>query len=166
MSIIQFPDRPKLVINPNRIDLDEAYLRMAEVWAMRSKANRLQVGAILVRDGQIISDGYNGMPSGAEGDDDVCEIYNADGTISSKPEVLHAEANAILKCACHGGVGCRGATLYSKIAPCPPCANLAIQAKLARVVFREHYRLPEGIERLMKRGIECVHLPHPESADA
>jgi len=78
-----------IVINKNRIDLDEAYLQMAEIWARRSKANRNQVGALIVKNRQIISDGYNGMPAGAE--DDVCEVYDEHGQLLTKPEVLHAE---------------------------------------------------------------------------
>jgi dCMP deaminase len=157
----------KLTINPNRIEIDEAYLSMAEVWARRSKANRLQVGALIVKNGRIISDGYNGMPSGAEGDDDVCEEYyachdynvDAEPVIRTKQEVLHAEANAILKLAADGnGGGSEGATLYCTYSPCPECAKLIVQAKIARVVYRNHYRLPEGIERLEKRGVKCEQL--------
>lgn len=159
----------KLTINPNRIEIDEAYMQMAEVWARRSKANRLQVGAILVKNGQIISDGYNGMPAGAEGDDDVCEEYGevdpADPTspppIKTKHEVLHAEANALLKLVANGGMGAAGATLYCTYSPCPECAKLITQSKVARVVFRNHYRLPEGVERLEKRGVKCEQLPRP-----
>lgn len=155
----------KLTINPNRIEIDEAYLSMAEVWARRSKANRLQVGALIVKNGRIISDGYNGMPSGAEGEDDVCEehvpypVMPGETTIRTKSEVLHAEANAILKLAADGnGGGSEGATLYCTYSPCPECAKLIVQAKIARVVYRNHYRLPEGIERLEKRGVKCTQL--------
>lgn len=158
----------KLTINPNRIEIDEAYMQMAEVWSKRSKANRLQVGALIVKNGRIISDGYNGMPAGATGDDDVCEEYGdcdpADPTspppIRTKHEVLHAEANAILKLAASGG-GSEGATLYTTYSPCPECAKLIVQAKIARVVYRNHYRLPEGIERLEKRGVPCHQLEKP-----
>lgn len=152
----------KLTVNTNRIEIDEAYLQMAEVWAHRSKANRLQVGALIVKNGRIISDGYNGMPSGASGDDDVCEEYADDGSVRTKHEVLHAEANAILKLAADGsGGGSEGATLYTTYSPCPECAKLIVQAKIARVVFRNHYRLPEGVERLEKRGVKCIQLPTP-----
>lgn len=161
----------KLTINPNRIEIDEAYMQMAEVWSKRSKANRLQVGALIVKNGRIISDGYNGMPAGASGDDDVCEEYampetydGSDGIggppnpiIRTKHEVLHAEANAILKLAAAGG-GSEGATLYTTYSPCPECAKLIVQAKIARVVYRNHYRLPEGVERLEKRGVPCEQL--------
>ncbi len=158
----------KLTVNPNRIEIDEAYMQMAEVWSKRSKANRLQVGALIVKNGRIISDGYNGMPSGAEGDDDVCEEYGeydpGDPTsppvIRTKTETLHAEANAILKLAAAGG-GSEGSTLYTTYSPCPECAKLIVQAKIARVVYRNHYRLPEGVERLEKRGVPCHQLVKP-----
>lgn len=146
-----------LQINPYRIALDEAYLQMAEIWAKRSKAVRLQVGALIVKEGQIISDGYNGMPSGTPEEDEVCEYL--DGTeLRTKPEVLHGEANAFLKVACNGGTGTFGATLYVTHSPCTECAKLIKQAKIARVVYRCHYRLPEGIKLLEKHGIECVQL--------
>lgn len=151
----------KLTINPNRIEIDEAYMQMAEVWSKRSKANRLQVGALIVKNGRIISDGYNGMPAGATGDDDVCEIYDANGNVVTKQEVLHAEANAILKLAVSGG-GSEGATLYTTYSPCPECAKLIVQAKIARVVYRHHYRLPEGVERLENRNIPCHQLTKSE----
>jgi dCMP deaminase len=163
----------QLTINPDRIELDEAYLQMAEVWATRSKANRLQVGAILVKNKRIISDGYNGMPAGCEGEDEVCEEYaddpNYDGRdsigeppdkiVKTKSEVLHAEANCILKLAASDvGGGSEGSTLYVTHSPCPDCSKLIIQAKIKRVVFRKHYRLSEGIKNLEKRGIKCVQL--------
>jgi len=152
----------KLTTNQNRIEIDEAYMQMAEVWSKRSKANRLQVGALIVKNGRIISDGYNGMPAGASGDDDVCEEYATpeDTVPRTKHEVLHAEANAILKLAAQGG-GSEGATLYTTYSPCPECAKLIVQAKIARVVYRNHYRLPEGVERLEKRGVPCFQLVKP-----
>ena len=167
----------KLTINPDRIEIDEAYMEMAEIWAKRSKANRLQVGALIVKNGRIISDGYNGMPAGSSGEDDVCEEYvmpesydgrdgiggPPDPIIRTKHEVLHAEANAILKLAASSnGDGSEGATLYCTYSPCPDCAKLIVQAKIARVVYRNHYRLPEGVDRLEKRGITCVQLPTPQ----
>ena len=165
-------NRPKLQINQNRIELDEAYMQMAEVWAKRSKANRLQVGALLVKDEQIISDGYNGMPSGMYGDDEVCEEYayppgydGQDGIggppdmiVRTKTMVLHAEANAILKIAKNGGKGAEGATLYTTFSPCPECAKLIKQAKIARVVYRNNYRLPEGVQMLEFLGVKCHQL--------
>lgn len=154
----------KLTVNPKRIALDEAYMRMAEIWAQRSKANRLQVGALIVKDKQIISDGYNGMPGGMEGDDEVCEEFVEDTfgqVVKTKQMVLHAEANAILKIAQNGGVGAEGATLYTTYSPCPECAKLIKQAKIERVVFRNHYRLPEGVQMLERMGIRCVQLATP-----
>lgn len=157
----------KLTINPNRIALDEAYMQMAEVWAKRSKANRLQVGGLLVLDGQIISDGYNGMPAGYEGDDEVCEIIDHDPAdpssiiLKTKPQVLHAEANMLLKLVANGGRGAKGSTMYLTDSPCPECAKLIMQAKVARVVYRRKYRLTEGIDLLESRGIICEHLLPP-----
>lgn len=156
--------------NPNRIDLDEAYMQMAEVWARRSKANRKQVGALIVKDKQIISDGYNGMPSGAE--DDVCETYQwpdwydgrdgisgpPDKVLVTKPEVLHAESNALMKISENGGVGAQGGTLYVTMSPCKECAKLIKQSKIRRVVFRELYRDTEGIEFLRKYGVQVDQI--------
>jgi len=155
--------RPKLQINPSRIALDEAYMQMAEVWARRSKANRLQVGALIVKNRQIISDGYNGMPAGVCEHDEVCEYYDDGGNLRTKQMVLHAEANAILKIAANGGRGAEGATLYATYSPCPECAKLIKQALISRVVYRHHYRLPEGIEMLESLGVECYQLPTPEA---
>ena len=160
----------KLTINPDRIDLDEAYMQMAEVWAKRSKANRLQVGALIVKDEQIISDGYNGMPRGMEGDDEVCEFWWVDpdnttpgytGEMKTKPMLLHAESNALMKLAKNGGKGADGATLYTKYSPCPECSKLIKQAKIARVVYRHAYRLSEGVEMLRKLGVEVHQIPGP-----
>jgi dCMP deaminase len=152
-----------ITINPNRIDLDEAYMQMAEVWAKRSKANRKQVGALIVKDKQIISDGYNGMPAGDE--DDTCEHWAINindptltPTLKTKPEVLHAESNALAKIAENGGVGAQGATLYVTMSPCKECAKLIKQAKIKRVVFREQYRDTEGIAFLLKRGVKVDQL--------
>lgn len=167
----------ELTINPNRIELDEAYMQMAEIWAKRSKANRSQVGALIVKDKQIISDGYNGMPSGV--DDDVCEVISwlprdLEGLVpddaypfewegrryklDTKPEVLHAESNALLKISENGGIGAQGATLYTTLSPCPECAKLIKQAKITRVVYRHQYRLLNGIQLLEKLGVQVDHL--------
>ena len=160
--------------NPNRIELDEAYLQMAEIWAKRSKANRKQVGALIVKDKQVISDGYNGMPSGAQ--DDVCEFdgrqdeysYRAQwGTrrpplkltdLITKPEVLHAESNALMKISENGGVGAQGATMYVTLSPCKECAKLIKQAKISRVVYREQYRDDSGIKFLREYGVKVDKL--------
>jgi len=160
-----------ITINPNRIDLDEAYMQMAEIWAKRSKANRLQVGCLIVKDRQIISDGYNGMPSGAK--DDVCEEWHFDGNrdrepgysgeLRTKREVLHAESNALMKISENGGVGAQGATLYTTYSPCFECSKLIRQAKVKRVVFRNVYRDIAGVEFLRSMGIQVDQLgPAPD----
>ncbi|MBQ7222363.1 MAG: dCMP deaminase family protein [Bacteroidales bacterium] len=129
---------------------DESYLEMAELWAKNSYCVRRKVGAILVKDRMIISDGYNGTPSGFE---NVCE-YD-DGT--TKPYVLHAEANAITKVA-KSGNSSDGATLYVTASPCMECAKLIIQAGIKRVVYHDEYRLTDGLELLERAGIEVVKL--------
>jgi len=129
---------------------------MAEIWAKRSKANRKQVGALLVKDKQIISDGYNGMPAGD--DDEVCEYIDESGNLVTRPELMHAESNALMKLAENGGLGAQDATMYLTMSPCLPCAKLMKQAKIKRVVFRERYRETDGIEFLTTRGVEVVQL--------
>ncbi len=128
--------------------LDKRYLRMARIWAENSYCVRRQVGALIVKDKMIISDGYNGTPSGFE---NVCE--DLDG--HTKPYVLHAEANAITKVA-KSANNCDGSTLYVTTAPCLECSKLIIQAGIKRVVYCEEYRLNEGLELLQRIGIECV----------
>lgn len=159
-----------ITINPNRIDLDEAYMQMAEVWAKRSKANRKQVGALIVKEGRIISDGYNGMPAGDP--DDTCEEWvwpdgydGVDGVggppdkvLRTKAEVLHAESNALLKVTAQGGVGAKGATLYVTMSPCKECAKLIKQAGIQRVVYREQYRETSGVDFLRSRGVKVEQL--------
>ena len=125
---------------------DSSYIAMAEVWAHNSYCKRRQVGALLVKDRMIISDGYNGTPSGFE---NVCE--DEDGV--TKPYVLHAEANAITKVA-KSGNSSQDATLYVTASPCLECAKLIIQAGIRRVVYRDEYRLTDGIELLRKAGVE------------
>lgn len=163
----------KLTTNSDRLELDETYLQMAETWAKRSKANRLQVGALIVKDSRIISDGYNGMPSGMKGDDEICEYWehherdsSQPATLRTKPMVLHAEANAILKIAAAGGTGAEGSTLYQTHSPCPECAKLIMQAKIKNVVFRHAYRLTEGIQLLEQLGVKCTQLPRKEEHQA
>ena len=152
-----------LSINPNRIALNEAYMQMAEVWAKRSKANRKQVGALIVKDNQITSDGYNGMPAGEV--DDVCEhLVAVDDNVDvryelrTKPEVLHAESNALTKLSKNGGTGSAGADLYVTMSPCFECSKLIKQAGIKRVFYREKYRDTTGIDFLVKRGVEVIHL--------
>lgn len=135
-------------------DLDLRYLRMARIWSGNSYCERRKVGALIVKDKMIISDGYNGTPSGFE---NVCE--DADGL--TKPYVLHAEANAITKIA-RSGNNSDGATLYVTDSPCIECAKLIIQAGIRRVVFGKQYRLTDGIELLKRAGIETEYLPFEE----
>ena len=129
---------------------DQRYLEMARIWAKNSYCQRRQVGALVVKDGMIISDGYNGTPSGFE---NVCE----DETGVTKPYVLHAEANAITKLA-RSNNNSEGATIYITASPCIECAKLIIQSGITRVVYGEKYRLMDGIELLERAGIEVVYL--------
>ena len=125
---------------------DHSYLEMAEIWAQNSYCKRRKVGALLVKDRMIISDGYNGTPSGFE---NVCEDEND----VTKPYVLHAEANAITKVA-KSGNSSEGATLYVTASPCVECSKLIIQSGIKRVVYRDEYRLTDGIDLLRRAGIE------------
>ena len=138
--------------NAKRALLDRRYLRMALIWAENSYCERRQVGALLVRDGTIISDGFNGTPAGFE---NVCE----DSAGVTKPYVLHAEANAITKIA-RSNNSSEGSTLYVTASPCPECSKLIIQSGIRRVVFHELYRLSDGLELLERAGVECVHIEH------
>ena len=124
---------------------DRSYLQMAEVWAQNSYCKRRKVGALLVKDRTIISDGYNGTPSGFE---NICEDENG----VTKPYVLHAEANAITKVA-KSGNSSEGATLYVTASPCAECAKLIIQSGISRVVYRDAYRLTDGIDLLKRAGV-------------
>lgn len=130
--------------------LDKRYMRMARVWAENSYCERRKVGALLVKNNMIISDGYNGTPSGFE---NVCEDENN----VSKPYVLHAEANAITKVA-RSNNSSEGSTLYVTASPCVECAKLIIQSGIKRVVFGEHYRITDGIDLLEKAGIETCFI--------
>ena len=129
---------------------DHSYLEMAEIWAQNSYCKRRKVGALLVKDRMIISDGYNGTPSGFE---NICE---EDGV--TKPYVLHAEANAITKVA-KSGNSSEGATLYVTASPCLECSKLIIQSGIKRVVYGEEYRIMDGVELLKRAGIEVAFLP-------
>ena len=133
--------------------LDLRYLRMARIWAENSYCVRRKVGALVVKDKMIISDGYNGTPSGFE---NVCE----DDNNVTKPYVLHAEANAITKLA-RSSNNSDGSPLYVTASPCIECAKLIIQVGIKRVVYAEKYRLEEGIELLRKANIEVIYL-NPE----
>lgn len=128
--------------------LDRRYLRMAGIWAENSYCQRRKVGAIIVKNSMIISDGFNGTPSGFE---NVCE----DESGATKPYVLHAEANAITKVA-RSNNSSEGSTLYVTASPCVECAKLIIQAGIRRVVFSELYRITDGVDLLRRAGVECV----------
>lgn len=130
--------------------MDERYLRMASIWAENSYCIRRKVGALIVKDKMIISDGFNGTPSGFE---NICEDDNG----LTKPYVLHAEANAITKVA-RSNNSSEGATLYITDAPCIECAKLIIQAGIKRIVYSRSYRIDDGLKLLQRAGIECVRL--------
>ncbi len=136
--------------DPKQLSLDRRYLRMARIWAENSYCQRRQVGAIIVSGSMIISDGFNGTPSGFE---NVCE----DASGVTKPYVLHAEANAITKVA-RSNNSSEGATLYVTASPCLECSKLIIQSGIRRVVYHEAYRLADGIELLRRAGIVCDHI--------
>ncbi len=135
-------------------NLDCRYLRMAQIWAETSYCKRRQVGALVVKDKMIISDGYNGTPSGF---DNICE----DETNTTYPYVLHAEANAITKLA-RSSNNSDGATLYVTASPCIECAKLIIQAGIKRVIYGEEYRLSDGLDLMRKAGIEVLLLEQKE----
>lgn len=132
---------------------DLRYLKMAQIWAENSYCERRKVGALIVKDKMIISDGYNGTPSGFE---NICE----DDEGKTKPYVLHAEANAITKVA-KSSNSSDGATLYVTASPCIECAKLIIQAGIKRVVYSEPYRLDDGLQLLKRAGIDVMHLELP-----
>ena len=129
---------------------DKRYLQMAGIWAQNSYCKRRQVGALIVKDKMIISDGYNGTPSGFE---NQCEDENG----VTKVYVLHAEANAITKVA-KSGNSSEGSTLYVTASPCVECAKLIIQSGIRRVVYRDAYRITDGIELLKRAGIEVEQV--------
>ena len=137
--------------------LDHRYLRMAQIWAENSYCVRRKVGALVVKEKMIISDGYNGTPSGFE---NICEDENN----VTKPYVLHAEANAITKLA-RSSNNSDGATLYVTASPCIECAKLIIQAGIKRVVYGEKYRLEDGINLLKRAGIEVIYKNVNETAE-
>ncbi len=139
-----------MIINNKQNLLDQRYMRMARIWAENSYCERRKVGALLVKNKMIISDGYNGTPSGFE---NKCEDENN----VSKPYVLHAEANAISKVA-RSHNSSDGATMYVTASPCIECAKLIIQSGIKRVVYGENYRLTDGIELLERAGIEVVYI--------
>ena len=140
-------------LNDKQHKFDLRYLQMARIWAQNSYCQRRQVGALVVKEGMIISDGYNGTPSGFE---NVCEDENN----VTKPYVLHAEANAITKLA-RSSNNSDGSTIYITASPCIECAKLIIQAGIKRVVYGEQYRLTDGIDLLKRAGIETIYI-NPE----
>lgn len=139
------------MMDDKQLILDKRYLRMAEIWAENSYCQRRQVGALIVKDKSIISDGYNGTPAGFE---NVCEDENG----QTKQYVLHAEANAITKVASSTN-DCSGATLYVTDSPCVECAKLIIQSAIRRVVYSREYRLRDGIELLKRAGVQVEFIP-------
>jgi len=138
-------------MDKKQLILDDRYMRMARIWAENSYCRRRKVGALLVKNKMIISDGYNGTPSGFEND---CE----DEHNQSKPYVLHAEANAITKVA-RSHNSSDGATLYVTASPCIECSKLIIQSGIKRVIYGEEYRIMDGVELLKRAGIEVIYLP-------
>jgi dCMP deaminase len=140
-----------------QLKFDVSYLKMARIWAENSYCLRKQVGALIVKDRQIISDGYNGTPAGFE---NICEDENN----ITKQYVLHAEANAITKVAKTGNSS-NGGTLYVTTSPCIECAKLIIQSGIIRVVFAELYSKHEGLELLKRANVEIVHLPDEDAVN-
>lgn len=141
-----------LKLTAKELKYARAYLRIAEEWAQLSHCKRKKVGAIIVKDRMIISDGFNGTPTGFE---NCCE----DDEGYTKWYVLHAEANAILKVA-KSTQSCNGATLYITLSPCQQCSKLIHQAGIKRVVYSNNYRDTSGLEFLEKAGVELIHLPN------
>ena len=157
-------------------ELDTYYIKVAQICSENSKANKLKVGAIIVKDQQIISDGFNGTPSGFDNqcEDEkhkkldrcsLCSQEHCEGCdnieLLTRPEVMHAESNAITKCAKYGKATL-GSTIYITHTPCIECAKLIIQAGIARVVYARNYRLTDGIDLLKKAGIEVEHIEREE----
>jgi len=142
-------------VGEKQLAIDKRYLMMARIWASNSYCKRRQVGALLVKDKMIISDGYNGTPSGFENE---CE----DEHDTTKSYVLHAEANAITKVA-KSNNSSEGSTLYITTSPCMECSKLIIQSGIIRVVYQEKYRITEGLDLLERAKIELVHLPEVEN---
>ncbi|MDG1528762.1 MAG: dCMP deaminase family protein [Polaribacter sp.] len=137
-------------MNRKQLKYDSAYLKMAHEWAKLSHCERKQVGALIVKDRMIISDGFNGTPTGFENPCENEEDY-------TKWYVLHAEANAILKVA-SSTQSCKGATLYITLSPCKECSKLIHQAGIKRVVFANKYKDETGLKFLQKAGVELIHL--------
>jgi dCMP deaminase len=139
--------------------LDELYMDIAERVALMSHGIRAKVGAVIVQGDRIISYGWNGTPSG---DDNSCETIGEDGELVTKPDVLHAESNALMKLVASGGEGSQGGTLYVTLSPCFECAKLIKQSRINRVVFRKQYRDASGIDFLQTRGVIVEKLGDEE----
>jgi len=140
----------KTMTELKQLEIDKRYLRMASIWAENSYCKRRKVGALIVKDQMIISDGYNGTPSGFE---NICE----DDNNLTKPYVLHAEANAITKVAASSNSS-KDATIYITASPCIECAKLIIQSGIKRVVYSEKYHTEEGCELLCRAGITLDYI--------
>jgi dCMP deaminase len=149
--------KKSMVAEKKQLKTDKRYLQMARIWASNSYCKRRQVGALLVKEKMIISDGYNGTPSGFE---NRCEDENN----HTKAYVLHAEANAITKVA-KSNNSSEGSTLYITTSPCIECAKLIIQAGIVRVVFTEKYRINDGLDLLERANIELVHIEDTSDED-
>ena len=134
--------------------LDVMYLKIAELISQQSYCTKRHVGAIIVKNGAIVSTGYNGTISGFE---NVCEYRNEAGELKTKPDVLHAEANAITKVAC-STISTEGSTIYTTCSPCIECAKLIIQSKITRVVYHTMFSKPEGLELLKKANVLCEQI--------
>lgn len=140
---------------PSKSKLDNLYMNIADQVSKMSHARRTKVGAVLANESNVLSYGWNGTPAG---DDNNCEIENPDGSLTTQPEVLHAESNVLMKLVSSGGIGTKDATMYVTLSPCFECAKLIKQAKIKRVVFKEQYRDSRGIDFLTARGVEVVQL--------
>ena len=138
----------------SQADLDNTYLKMASTWGKLSKAQRKKVGCLIVKEGMIISDGFNGMPAGFNNE---CESVEGFGYLKTKAEVLHAESNAITKLA-RSSQSSKGATMYITISPCVDCAKLIIQSQIKRVVYRDIYRNDRGLLLLKKAKIKTDQM--------
>ena len=145
---------------PSEAKMDELYMDIAERVALMSYGRRLKVGAVIAKDNNIISYGWNGMPAGMDND---CEDEHHDGTITTKREVIHAESNSLVKLVSGGGTGAQGATLYTTWSPCFECSKLIRQAKIRRVVFRNAYRDMDGVKFLIESGVQVVQLHGDET---
>ena len=138
---------------PSQLKLDKTYLEMAQIWAQLSKAERKKVGCLIVKDGSIISDGYNGTPSGFENSCEYNPNPNLFHKLITKPEVLHAESNAITKLS-KSTQSSEGSTMYITISPCLDCSKLIIQSGIKRVVYKNNYRNLDGVNLLLKANIQ------------